>query len=330
MNRGWYVVLSMMCIFVIAAISFVACHNESDPAPADDGIEYLIPENAEVTVDQVGIIRNDDGNLILGIGVRPSAYYLPKDIKEYRQYFRLLNTTDGGATILRLTIGNKTDKGIPIVKVGLPNDEEIKLWHELHEEDNLTEDAQPLSRSYTSLSSVISSVSEMNTIFNYIKNLGCPLSSGTCIPFRYAADGCYARAHCMRKILADNYNYDCQKIFSFGLQPWGSGTLKASSLATGCCATWDYHVAVVVVVDNGVACVQRVFDPSLFSQPVTVTTWLNAQTGCNGNSGTVDSYEFKSSSTYGYNLLHNTYDTDNSYSSTLATLSLYANSSGCN
>jgi hypothetical protein len=71
----------------------------------------------------------------------------------------------------------------------------------------------------------------MNTAFNYIKNLGCllpaPVASNVCIPFRYATDGC--------------------------------------SLATGCCAKWGYHVAVLVSVDNGVSCVDRAFDPSLFN-----------------------------------------------------------------
>ncbi|MDR3168801.1 MAG: hypothetical protein LBU27_03440 [Candidatus Peribacteria bacterium] len=263
LNRGWYVVLSILCVFVIGATFFVACnHNESEPTPADDGIEYPIPENAEVivsfvfvihtsenkemltdngdlavaisesarpfylpkdirhyqkyfdlitakrtpnilkltigqptdqgspilkvevpdeeseeylkmkerwdnreveetlatsenegieypipenaevTIDQAGIIRNDNEDLVIGIGVRPSAYYLPKDIKGYQQYYRLLETTGGSVNILKLTIGYATDKGKPIVKVELPNGEEIRLWHELHTEDNLTEDIQ--------------------------------------------------------------------------------------------------------------------------------------------------------------------------------------------
>jgi uncharacterized membrane protein len=57
-KRGWYLVFSIMCVFVIVAIIFVVCnHNKSDSISVDNGIEYLIPENAEVIVDMAGIFR---------------------------------------------------------------------------------------------------------------------------------------------------------------------------------------------------------------------------------------------------------------------------------
>jgi hypothetical protein len=37
-----------------------------------------------------------------------------------------------------------------------------------------------------------------------------------CIPFQYVIDGCYARAHQMRRIITARYGYCCEKVFSFG------------------------------------------------------------------------------------------------------------------
>ncbi|MDR0651631.1 MAG: hypothetical protein LBG59_09935 [Candidatus Peribacteria bacterium] len=131
MNRGWYVVLSMMCVFVIAAISFVACHNESDPIPADEGIEYLISENAEVIVGFAWVMKsaeNDkiltttDGNIAVALSASARPFYLPKDIRHYQEYYDLI-TTEREPNILKLTIGDKTDKGFPIIQVELPDEE---------------------------------------------------------------------------------------------------------------------------------------------------------------------------------------------------------------
>jgi hypothetical protein len=328
LNRGWYVVLSMMCVFVIATVTFVACHNESDPTPADEGIEYPIPENAEVIIDVAGIYKTANGELKVGIGMSARIFYLPEDIKRYQEYYDLLNTK-GDLNILKLTIGDKTNKGFPIIKVELPDRQgtEYGRAKEFWSRPSSSETDEVRTKSAT-LVSIIPSLSAMNTAFNYIKNLGCPLpapvASNVCIPFRYATDGCYARAHYIRKILDEQYGYDCSKIFSFG-------NLKATSLATGCCAEWGYHVAVLVSVDNGVSCVDRVFDPSLFNQAVTITEWLNKQKGCTPNTGSVSNYQIQPSYYYGYNLVNNSYTPfDNDYSQTIAFLNFYSNSSGCN
>ncbi|MDR2415544.1 MAG: hypothetical protein LBD75_02820 [Candidatus Peribacteria bacterium] len=131
MNRGWYVILSMMCVFVIATIAFVACHNESDPTPADDGIEYLIPDDAEVMVDVARIFKipgsdqvltTTDGDFIILIGISARPFYLPKDIQHYQEYYDLI-TVDREPNILKLTIGEHVNKGNPIVKVELPDEE---------------------------------------------------------------------------------------------------------------------------------------------------------------------------------------------------------------
>lgn len=36
-----------------------------------------------------------------------------------------------------------------------------------------------------------------------------------CIPFRYVRDGCYARAHQVRRVITTRHGYRCEKVFSY-------------------------------------------------------------------------------------------------------------------
>lgn len=114
--------------------------------------------------------------------------------------------------------------------------------------------------------SVIPSEAVLNALYQKIVNQSCGVASSGCIPFRYPVDGCFARAHAVRRILLNN-GYDCQKIFLYG-------NLAAKN---GCCVTWGYHVAPLVDVSTSSGTVTRVLDPSLFSSPVSIDVWVN---GC--------------------------------------------------
>ncbi|MCC8186115.1 MAG: hypothetical protein LIP08_01020 [Bacteroides sp.] len=86
------------------------------------------------------------------------------------------------------------------------------------------------------------------------------------IPFYYAVDGCYARAHKMRQILNEN-GYECEKQFIFGDLAAYTGT---------CCVEWgNFHVAPLVSYRNSAGEVEKVIvDPSLFPDgPVSVEAW---------------------------------------------------------
>ena len=49
-----------------------------------------------------------------------------------------------------------------------------------------------------------------------MKNKSCAIKNqNLCIPFQYANDGCYARAHMMRKHM-NSSSKDCYKIFAYG------------------------------------------------------------------------------------------------------------------
>jgi hypothetical protein len=59
-------------------------------------------------------------------------------------------------------------------------------------------------------------------IFDFCAEQSChlpgPYDIAPCIPFQYVRDGCYARAHKMRKTITEKYGYCCEKVFSFANQ----------------------------------------------------------------------------------------------------------------
>lgn len=114
---------------------------------------------------------------------------------------------------------------------------------------------------------IIPDVATLNLLFDKMNDPS--------IPFAYAVDGCYARAHWMRKILNDN-GYECEKLFAYGDNSTGGIHLLSVNTPSGCCVEWFYHVAPVVKYINATnQVVDAVIDPSLFTQPVSILTWYN-------------------------------------------------------
>lgn len=116
----------------------------------------------------------------------------------------------------------------------------------------------------------------------------CPCSTpGSCIPFLYPDDGCWARAHEM-----------CRLMIADGVTPakvWISGGLQVnSSNKPNCLVVWYWHVAPTLQVTVGGSAQMYVIDPSLFNEPVPLATWKGIQ----GNPSatlvhtTVDQYGF--------------------------------------
>jgi hypothetical protein len=92
-----------------------------------------------------------------------------------------------------------------------------------------------------------------------------------CIPFMYANDGCYARAHEM-----------CRLMMADGEAPekvWIYGSLHVVTYNVHQCDIfWGWHVAPTLMVTNGSGPAEKyVIDPSLFDGPVTVATWQAKQ-----------------------------------------------------
>lgn len=89
------------------------------------------------------------------------------------------------------------------------------------------------------------------------------------IPFRYPIDGCYARATEMARIAEAN-NIQMGKIYAEGALQVKTDSVKYPLVK------WGWHVAPISYVKQADGKIQlMVFDPSLFSKPVTVQEWKN-------------------------------------------------------
>ncbi len=178
---------------------------------------------------------------------------------------------------------------------------------------------------------VIPDMSTAQAIFDFCKQQSCtfgPTQLTPCIPFQYVKDGCFARAHKMRYIIEQRFGYCSEKVFSYG------NLDVTANLAGGCCVGWWYHVAplVRVKIDGYNYC--YVIDPSMFTAPVLLSTWLAAQgnTTCDATSLLTD-YSIQPSSAYTPTTYMpvSSYTTDASYSITNNDLQYYnTQGSTCN
>lgn len=175
-------------------------------------------------------------------------------------------------------------------------------------------------------------------IFDFCAQQSChlpgPTSVSPCIPFQYVIDGCYARAHKMRRIIEDDYGYCCEKVFSFANQDDDELAVRAGKWG-GCCVTWWYHVAPLIRVRVKIFSFKfvlaMVVDPSMFDKPVLLSTWLTAQQNatCSPNAK-VSMYSIQPGSAYWpANYQGTSFGTDPSYTSTDSTLNAYKNLTTC-
>jgi hypothetical protein len=185
---------------------------------------------------------------------------------------------------------------------------------------------------------IIPSYTKAKEIFDFCAQLSChlpgPYAVTPCIPFQYAHDGCYARAHHMRRIITTKYRYCCEKVFSFANQGNDKLAVKANKWG-GCCVVWWYHVAPLVRVRlrlrlkgyPGLSLtLAMVIDPSMFDKPVLLSTWLSAQeeAACHANA-TVSMYSIQPGSAYTpTNYAGTTFSTDPNYTLTEQTLVAYS------
>ncbi len=162
-------------------------------------------------------------------------------------------------------------------------------------------------------------------------HLGGPYDISPCIPFQYVRDGCYARAHKMRRIITTRYRYCCEKVFSFAIDNQDVLAVKADKWG-GCCVTWWYHVAPLIRVRvKGFCVLAMVIDPGMFDKPVLLSTWLAAQenTGCHPHAH-VSKYTIQPGSAYTpANGSGTAFSTDPTYASTDSTLNAYHNLTTC-
>jgi Glutaminase len=184
----------------------------------------------------------------------------------------------------------------------------------------------------------VPSYKKAKKIFDFCAKQGCylggPFDISPCIPFQYVIDGCYARAHKMRKIITTKYHCCCEKVFSFANQGNDTLAVKANKWG-GCCVTWWYHVAPLVRVRVRIGryrlTLAMVIDPGMFDKPVLLSTWLSAQENlmCSPYAK-VSMYSIQPGSAYWpTNHAGTTFATDPSYTLTDGTLINYKNLTTC-
>lgn len=179
---------------------------------------------------------------------------------------------------------------------------------------------------------LVPSYKKAKEIFDYCAQQSCHLPGPTtetpCIPFQYVIDGCYARAHKMRKIITEKYGYCVEKVFSFANENDDDLAVQANKWG-GCCVTWWYHVAPLIRVQIKILNIQlalaMVIDPGMFDKPVLLSSWLMAQenAACSANAH-VSSYSIQPGSAY-----TPMFTTDPNYTSTNQTLINYQNLTTC-
>jgi hypothetical protein len=111
-------------------------------------------------------------------------------------------------------------------------------------------------------------------VFDAMNATSCdPLTvPAPCIPFLYPDDGCWGRAHEMRRLMV-NMGLDPKKV-------WIQGNLHVSTKNNPTCNVfWGWHVAPWLCVRGAVfpQTQAMVIDPSLFTTPVSKPAWKGVQ-----------------------------------------------------
>jgi hypothetical protein len=309
-----------------------------------------MPSTRETGILTVAAIRKVRGEAQYLFNQKQAIFTLPASGKAERESAELLKEALRKKLPVKAHID--TREGV-IHRVGAPSERELDGFEKLHilleKPDrsvrvnvssidptifNLLEHHRRF-RCFRHCKRIIPNYKKAKKIFDFCAkqtcSLGGPFSVTPCIPFQYVRDGCYARAHKMRRIIATKYHYCCEKVFSFANQ--GSDTLAVQANKWGgCCVTWWYHVAPLVRVRLGrFGVLLLVIDPGMFNKPVLLSTWLAAQenTACSSNAN-VSMYSIQPGSAYWPdNHAGTAFGTDPNYTQTDATLIAYRNLVTC-
>jgi hypothetical protein len=202
-------------------------------------------------------------------------------------------------------------------------------------------DLQLKWKAFTLCTKIVPSYAKAKEIFDFFASLSChlpgPPAVPPCIPFQYVRDGCYARAHQMRRLITDRYGVCCEKVFSFANKNNDELAVRADKWG-GCCVTWWYHVAPLLRVRVTINTTPKVtlvlamvIDPGMFNKPVLLSTWLAAQENkvCSSRAH-VSMYSIQPGTAYApANYAATAFSTDPTYAATESTLIAYKNLITC-
>jgi hypothetical protein len=288
---------------------------------------YLIAKTNEAYARNVDALKEAlTTNIPVRFSINPSTLAITNITKATAEEIRAYNTGDGPNSPSRKL------KGADLVKIDVSKID-TAVFNRV--------DFQIRFPVFKLCTNVVPNYATLVDIFNYCASQGCnnppPYSITNCIPFQYVRDGCYARAHKMRQMISKKYGYCVEKVFSFAYPLPNKLAVKANMWG-GCCIEWWYHVVPLLRlnVKSKVGVVYQVcyvIDPGMFTTPVTLSTWLQAQknTSCNQNAN-VTSYSIQPGSAYWPSFYGstNSFGTDPNYTLTEQTLINYKNLITCN
>lgn len=236
-------------IFAVLLLPFfiISCDKQGDNIPPLDRANTSSVLLAEITPMFTSKVNKD--SIAVAFVQTAVPYYLNLRDKNSSELLKTIDYAISANVPIALYVYDKTRE---ISKVEKASEAAIARYKELlsnvPEAPNTKESLAP-----------IPSLAALNTLWSEL--------SSAAIPFPYPVDGCFARAHKMRQMIKSK-GYDSAKQFAYG-------NLAARGLS-GCCVEWGYHVAPVVRYRNASNVIEVVIlDPSLFTGPVSIPTWIN-------------------------------------------------------
>jgi hypothetical protein len=339
---------------LILATIFTACQKDVEDVK-NPTIEQVSNENIQtLSVSMVG--ASDDADYLNVFFTESAAVY--RISKKETAKIQMLNAAKENMVPIVVEYGS--DENNTILNVSSASIEATEAFKislkEAMPAQAIEEDLTRSSNLDTRANDIVPNLATLNQIFQTLYNMSVVLPTGFTnrttlnipgytlgrVPFQYAVDGCYARAHAMRKVIESNYGYTSYKRFIFARRSNISLTVKASAWGnTGCCTKWNFHVAPALKVRlaNGTLA-WYVLDPSIFNAPVPFDTWDNSMIGnsataCVNNTANANAFQgYMYESRYyapklGNTSTNNFYEFDDNYLSTNAKMIQYRTRRSC-
>lgn len=349
-----------------ALLLFAACNsnNKDKKAPAEEKVNPDSTGRGPAGISSLLTIAlmsdsRDGKNIEFRFYEREAIYTLDKNNKAYTENTRMFNDAIKSNTPVKF---NLDAERLSVINVTKATDEEIRAYNTgngLNSADMRVKDAAvPVSIDVTKIDTtvfnradyqlkfpvfrlcdnVVPDYATLVSIFDYCASQGCnnppPYTITNCITFQYVKDGCYARAHKMRQMIIKKFGYCVEKVFSFA-EGYPKKLAVKANMWGGCCVEWWYHVVPLLRLKlktraGKIYQVCYVIDPGMFTTPVTLSTWLQAQknTTCNPNA-TVTSYSIQPGTAYQPAGSSASFNTDPNYTDTEQTLINYKTKITC-
>ncbi|MBL7700845.1 MAG: hypothetical protein JNM14_01225 [Ferruginibacter sp.] len=356
----------IILIALPALLLFASCNNSNKdkktaagPAEEKTKTDTARPPQTESTLLTIAMMNEDrEGKVEFRFYEREAIYTFDKSNKSYTDNIGMLNEAIKSNTPVKFSLDAARRTLTTITKA---TDEEIRAYNTgegINSARLKIQGAAPVKIDVTKIdtatfnqvdyqlkfpvfklcTNVVPDYATLVNIFNYCASQGCnnppPYTITNCIPFQYVRDGCYARAHKMRQMISKKYGYCVEKVFSFA-EGYPNKLAVKANMWGGCCVEWWYHVVPLLRLNvkyktGVIKQVCYVIDPGMFTTPVTLSTWLQAQknTTCNPNA-TVTSYSIQPGSAYWPLGSSASFGTDPNYINTEQTLINYKNLTTC-